>query len=190
MQITSVPLCIAAIACAVSIQSANAQTTTINVTASPLWTDTDIQLELGTTITITASGTWSWSALHSCGPTGTPANLLGVQTTLLDQFYSGANHGALIAYIGVDPTQGQWGNGSFFPQATGYWDVGNEIQLTAPYSGELWLGLNDDAVSEGISDNSGSLTAELTLVPEPDSLALAVIGAIIGCAGALKRRLR
>jgi hypothetical protein len=82
---------------------------------------------------------------------------------MYDLFLYSANHGELIAYIGSDPYQGHWGDGSFFPQQTGYWAIGSSGQFTSNKNGELWLGFNDDAVSEVIGDNAGSVTADITV---------------------------
>jgi hypothetical protein len=185
MKTYSALLGIAAAVYFANVQSSNGST--INVSASSLWTDTSINLELGTTVTITASGSWSWAYGATCGPTGDPTD---TTPDLSDDFYSGALKGALLAYIGADPTQSHFGDASFWPQASGYWLVGNSLQFTSLYSGELWLGMNDDAGSKNTYDNSGSLTVEVTTVPEPGSLALATLGVVIACGGAFWRRLR
>jgi hypothetical protein len=90
-------------------------------------------------------------------------------------------HGALIGYIGADPYQGHWGDGSFFPQSTGYLYVGASDQFSSDKSGKLWLGMNDSAATgfNGAFDNSGSVTAQISVtpVPEPSSFALILIAA-------------
>lgn len=88
-----------------------------------------------------------------------------------DEFFSGANKGELIGFIGPDPYQGHFGDGSFFPQASGYLAIGSSASFIAPKSGKFWLGFNDDAVSIAVSDNFGFVTANVT-VPEPSSLVL------------------
>lgn len=74
-----------------------------------------------------------------------------------------AFHAALLAYIGLDPYQGQWGSSSFWPQHTGYVNVGSDRTFVADKSGTLWLGINDDAVTQSIQDNYGSMSAEVTI---------------------------
>ena len=156
--------------CLSSTAHANA-TVTVTVPGHPLWTDTGITLTSGTSVVITASGTWAFLGRLCCGPDGDPH-----WPDPTDQFFSGANKGALIAYIGADPTQGHLvSGGTFFPQSTGYIAVGSSAALVAPTSGRLWLGINDDARSLNADDNQGSVTAEITVGPAAgDTLTLAV----------------
>ena len=131
----------------------------VPVTASPLWTDTGLYMQAGNEALISATGTWSWGSipfLDSCGPGGTPGS------TSSDVFIVG-NRGELIAFVGPNPYQGHLGDPNFFPQSVGYWSIGNSGTVTSDKAGELWLGINDDATSEDINDNSGSLPASITL---------------------------
>jgi len=79
------------------------------------------------------------------------------------EFFDIVNHGRLLGFVGPDPYQGQWGNGGFFPQTSGYISVGSGQSFATPYAGELWLGLNDDAVTEAIGDNGGEVVANITI---------------------------
>jgi PEP-CTERM motif len=147
------------------------QATLVSVPSNPLWTDTLIAATAGNTVAITASGTWNYGP-ETVGPDGNP---FGPAPN--DEFFSGANKGELLAFIGADPFQGHLGDGSFFPQATGYFAVGSSLSFVAPASGELWLGVNDDAVSNGVGDNTGALETNITVsgsaaVPEPTTLVL------------------
>jgi hypothetical protein len=134
--------------------------TPATVTANPLWTDTGITLAPWSIVTITATGWWTpaigppngW-----CGPDGFPST-----TDYPDNFFSGANWAALIAYVGDDPNQGHWGDPGFFPTNSGYWNIGSSNQFVSPSAGELWLGMNADAVYMVIADNAGSVTAQIT----------------------------
>jgi hypothetical protein len=92
----------------------------------------------------------------------------------------------MIAYIGSDPFQANWGNGSFFPQATGYVAVNNGVTFTSSISGSLWLGVNDDAVSLATGDNYGSITTDVNVVPVPGAVLLAMFG--LSVAGLKLRR--
>ncbi len=69
--------------------------------------------------------------------------------------------------------------------------LGSNVTVTANNAGELWLGMNDDAVSGGWQDNSGSLVATITLgqgaVPEPSSI-VALLCGIGGVASVLVRK--
>jgi len=153
------------------LQTTNATTLTLNVPANPLWTDTGIYLSIADTVVATASGSWSPSN-GNFGPDG----FFG--ENWLDGFMQGANIAALIAYVGSDPYQGHWGDNTFFPQATGYWLIGSSGQVTSPYAGELWLGFNDDAESMLVGDNSGSVIAEITVVPEPSVFAFGILNVV------------
>ncbi|HUI07740.1 MAG TPA: hypothetical protein VL486_12125, partial [Verrucomicrobiae bacterium] len=143
---------VVAMLCLLGIPNVKAES--LAVSSNPLWTDTTLSLQIGDSVTITASGSWQFDYVHgSCGPDG-----MYVEENLYDRFYSGALQGALVAYVGPDPYQGHWGDESFFPQATGYWNIGSSAQFTSDKDGELWLGFNDDAVSaQPWTDNSGSV---------------------------------
>lgn len=134
--------------------------TSMVVTANPLWTDAGMTVQTGENVSVTASGAWAWAYGDACGPDGTPG------VTSYDVFIVG-NRGLLIAFVGPDPTQGQWGNSSFFPQSVGYWAIGSNNSFTSNSTGELWLGINDDAVTEAINDNSGSLNATISVASGP-----------------------
>jgi len=179
-------LAVAAVATLCFLRIPNAKAESVVVSSNPLWTDTTMSLQIGDSVTITASGSWQFDYVSgSVGPDG-----MYREVALYDLFYSGAFQGALIAFVGTDPYQGHWGNGSFFPQAAGYWNIGSSAQFTSDKAGELWLGFNDDAVSaEPWTDNYGSVTAEISVapVPEPSGFALALLG-IVTLFGA--RRLR
>lgn len=149
--------------CALGTTSARA--TSLVVPSNPLWTDTGIRLGVGQRVSITASGSWNWGTSHFNGPDGDPGIYGG-------DFYSGVPQGALIGYTGVDPFQGHRGDSSFWPQSSGYLAVGSSANFTSLVDGELWLGFNDDAFPEASFDNSGSVTAQIEVVPEPASLAL------------------
>jgi hypothetical protein len=144
------------------------------IPANPLWTDTGISVTSGEMVSITATGSWIWGYGLTCGPDGDPT--ITYPPTLADEFYSSAYKGELIAFVGTDPFQGHWGDAAFFPQSSGYWAIGSNNQFTSPSAGDLWLGINDDAVTEAVSDNSGSLEASVQVVPEPASLSLLAFG--------------
>jgi hypothetical protein len=63
--------------------------------------------------------------------------------------------------------------------------VGTSLAFTSSQQGELWLGVNDDAVSKSVGDNSGSLTA-IIVVPEPTTLGVLLLG--VGFAGVWRAR--
>ncbi len=133
------------------------------VLANPLWTDTGVFVTNGTLIGVSASGAWNCGGTPPPPSFGAGGDLNPGSPPSSDRFYFGAPHGALIAYVGPDPLQGHWGDGNFFPRTSGYWLIGSSSQFTADTTGELWLGFNDDAVSERVSDNSGWVLARWTL---------------------------
>ncbi|MGB8780532.1 MAG: CARDB domain-containing protein [Candidatus Bathyarchaeia archaeon] len=143
------------------VQPAHAFSSVVTVTANPLWTDTELSVEIGQKVAINASGSWDWGA-GVVGPDGTIGTAGGS-----DYFLYDANHGELIAFVGSDPYQGHWGDGSFFPQHTGYWNVGSSGQFISNKTGELWLGCNDAAVTKISGDNSGTVTASITITSGP-----------------------
>jgi hypothetical protein len=164
----------------VTLMAANATTldlytpTNVTVSANPVWTDTGITFTQGDVVSISASGIWTPEGSYfNCGPGGRVD-----YPNWWDSFYSAANWAELIAYVGSDPYQGRWGDETFFPQSTGYWTIGTGATFTIPSNGELWLGMNDGAASKGVSDNAGSLEAQITLIPEPSSLMLLVPGGL------------
>jgi len=153
--------------------SVSAAAVTLSVPDNPLWTSTGITLGICNQVTISATGSWDFG-VGSFGPQGSPSD-----PAPYDRFSSVANHGELIGYIGPDPFQGHYGDGTFFPQATGYLTVGNGLSFTSPTAGLLWMGINDDAVSQNVGDNFGGLTAAITVVPEPSTLILLVIAGMV-----------
>jgi hypothetical protein len=156
----------------------NAKALTVFVPANPLWTDTHMSLNAGDTVSITASGSWTcgpgegWFGPDGYQPVGGP--------TTWDRFLdAGVNQGRLIAYVGSDPYQGHWGDGSFFPQSFGYWNIGSSGQFISSEAGGLWLWFNDDAVSRSVADNAGSVTAQVSVVPEPTVTGSLAFGSVL-----------
>lgn len=143
---------------------------TLEVSANPLWTDTGIDVATGDIITVTPDVTDTWyTAGFPVGPSGAPLNNW-------DLFFAGSLHSSMIAYVGSDPYQGHWGDGSFFPRATGYTAVNNGVTFPSFVGGSLWLGVNDDAVSMAIGDNFGSITTDVSVVPVPGAVLLGALG--------------
>jgi hypothetical protein len=133
------------------------------VPANPLWTDTGIQVQSGDKVTFQATGEWNTgSGAPSCGPAG-------CYTCSGDPFLATSQSlgGSLIAFVGPSPyycgTTNEWGNLNYFPQytsANGYFPVGGapNMTFTTDRAGELWFGINDDALYERDGDNSGAMS--------------------------------
>jgi hypothetical protein len=151
------------------------------------WVDTGLSLTAGTQVSVTATGTWTpWYVHGNCGPDGFSAST-GVQYWG-DQFFSTTRNGqgsvplgALIGYVGTTPPA----VGSYSSMSTSdiqntmahLLAIGSSATFTVPYSGELFLGMNDDAFSGyDWNDNLGFVTAAVTVVPEPSSLAVLACG--------------
>jgi len=171
------------------------------VTSNPLWTDTGRTINIGDTVSITATGTWTWADWYGAwfGPDG-ESGTAGSPTGSYDYFLYGANHAELIAFVGPDPYQGHWGDYNFWPQTTGYWAVGSSGSFVSDKAGELWLGINDDAATMDVGNNSGAVTASITVmsvtpvIPEVPFgtvvASLSMIVALVGFVGFRRFRLK
>ncbi len=172
---------------------AHAQTSNVVVMANPVWTDTGLSLANAQSVSITATGSWAFyysggglsgSPVYY-GPDGQPG-----ATNSSDAFLAGVNAGSLIAFVGPDPYQGHEAYDGFFPQATGYWEIGSGAQFASDKTGELWLGINDAAHGNSLgaaNDNVGSVTAFVT-VPEPSTCMLTVFAALLGALASKQRK--
>lgn len=162
----------------VSIGVADASTS-VTVTANPLWTDTGLAITNGQMVSITATGSWTTGIGGSVGPDGDGSPCCNWDLFLMNP---PAAHGELIAFVGPDPYQGHWGDGSFFPQpiGAGYWAIGSSASFTSDRNGELWLGINDDAVSKATGDNGGMQATIITSrnIPEFPTVAVPVVSVI------------
>ena len=121
---------------------------TLQVPATTAWTDTGIDVVAGTTLTIHASGTVKYGGMASqvTGPNG--GNFDG-QKFFSTAVLPGAVVVSLIGKIDETPLpEGAPGDGAGF--------VGATYQTTAPASGRLFLGFNDQRQAFG--DNAGSFT--------------------------------
>jgi hypothetical protein len=108
---------------------------TIAVNSQHRWTDTSIDVRAGDVITFNASGTITMS--DDSGDTATPAGSTRGRTAP-DAPVLGQRAGGLLARIG-------WSGPTF---------IGSRGTWTAPVSGRLYLGVNDDH----LPDNRGEFT--------------------------------
>ena len=112
----------------------------VHVAANRAWTPTGINVRAGDTLTFSASGQvqLSTDANNVANPDGVQAKPVGPRGSL-----PGVNVGALIGRIG---------NGK-------PWGLGNQTTITAPASGPLYLGVNDDV----FTDNSGEFVVNVSV---------------------------
>lgn len=120
--------------------------TTITVTGRVPYIDTGVDISDGDVLKITASGSWcyaSWLPSSCSGPDG------ATTAAVWDLLVKTAPQGALVGRIG----SGDW----FF--------VGSSYEETATSSGRLLLACNDNVVSGGYGDNTGSVASVIKVTP-------------------------
>jgi hypothetical protein len=145
---------------AIGVSAASAGTTQVTVFSRKLWASTGLEVHAGDVITITATGSWSWGGDGRVGPDGDPID--DYNAFDLFQPFDFFSQARVVAYIGKYPLQKRWGDPSFFPQESGYFSIGSQQTIVAPYDGPLWVGMNDAAVTESKADNKGFMTVTIT----------------------------
>jgi pimeloyl-ACP methyl ester carboxylesterase len=150
-------------------------TTTVTVPATARWVDTGVRVRAGLPLRIEATGAWRPDAVTGpVGPDGAPQgwpdNFLNLDdlgacetcaTTLTRQW------AALVGYIGdAPPAPGSYTTTSVLPEAEKVFAVGSTYSNVAPRSGRLWLNFNDAAYSGNTADNSGQVTARITVATQ------------------------
>jgi hypothetical protein len=123
---------------AIGSQPAPAATQTIRVNSQVRWTDTGITVRQGDVITFNTTGQVQLS--DNAQDLANPAGAVSGRTAP-DAPISGVLAGALIGRIG-----------NYLPMG-----IGNQGSITAPVSGRLYLGVNDDH----LPDNRGEFTVQL-----------------------------
>lgn len=159
-----------------SPQAARAVASPVSVSVSAKkWTATPVKVKAGELLKITATGTWTDGATTS-GPNG-------AAKTWPDNFFNLADlgvcadcattkvpaWGALIGYVGnTPPAPGSYASAAIRPQALRVFYVGGNYEAEVLETGSLWLFKNADAYSGFTADNSGHVTATVTVLP-PES---------------------
>lgn len=157
-------LTVLALVLGLAATAAEAQTThQFTLKASRGWINTHIALTAGEAVTISSAGSWSWNGGTTyVGPDGDPTD----DYNAFDLFepFDFFSQARLIGFIGKTPLQGHFGDGSFFPQTSGYISIGSGQTFAAPYDGPLWLMFNDSAVTGASepNDNKGSAVITVT----------------------------
>jgi len=128
-----------------------AATTTVSIPANQTWTDTGIALTAGGNVSIAMSGTIHFAPGRHSGPNGQSFSSGNCGAT---QYSNPSNSSSPFPAYGV----ACWGS-IFKVGATGIpFSTGKAISFVSPVSGELYIGVNDNYVS----DNRGWFTASIT----------------------------
>jgi len=145
----------------------------VTVTATGGWVDTGLSVSPADVVDITAQGSWTPDGVNFTGPDGFGSSLLSA-----DNFFNLTDLGVcadcaptryphwamLISYTGSSPPGvGSYTSKAVAGQARLIDGVGTHLDGNWPYTGELWLAFNDDAYSGNTSDNSGQVTATITV---------------------------
>jgi len=158
------------------------------------WTNSGLFVHTGDAIDVTSTGVWN-AFDGNYGADGSPVWWPDQFLSPLGAFSGypapvGTHFGGLIGYIGeTPPPVGSYLSMSVeqrLEQIAHLVVLGSNVHVTAPLSGALWLGMNDDAYSGNLSDNSGAIQVNVRVtspVPEPETYALMLAGlAVIGTA--------
>ena len=146
---------------------------TVTIPAGGGWVDTGVKVTPADLVTITAAGSWTPDGVNQAGPDGLPDSIVSA-----DNYFNLADLGVcavcattkdphwamLISYTGnAPPGVGSYTSTAVRSQAMVIGGVGSHYHDPWPYPGKLWLGFNDDAYSGNTSDNSGQVTATITV---------------------------
>jgi hypothetical protein len=151
--------------------TASARPVTVSVSATD-WTNTGVTVTAGEVLRITATGTWTDGSTTS-GPNGSAKpwpdnffNLADLGACADCATTDVPNWGALIGYVGGSPpASGSYTSTAVRPQALRVFYVGGNYEAEVLHNGPLWLYKNADAYSGYTVDNSGHVTARITVLP-------------------------
>jgi hypothetical protein len=149
----------------------------VPVSAGAGWVDTGITVNSGDVVTITASGSWTPAGeSYYTGPDGFSSfewqdnflNTTDIGVCATCATTKAPSWGALISYTGGSPPEpGSYTNPDAAAQAPLISVVGSYLKTSWPLTGELWLGMNDDAYTDNTYDNAGEAIAIVTVRGAP-----------------------
>jgi hypothetical protein len=136
------------------------------------WVNTGVNVKAGQELRIAAAGTWTDGNATS-GPNGSSKldadnffNIADLGVCNYCATTATTGWGALVGYIGASPpTQGSYTSATIRAKAINVFYVGGRYEAKAPTRGRLWLAKNADAYSGYTVDNSGHVTAKVTVLP-------------------------
>jgi hypothetical protein len=150
---------------------------TIGVPSNPLWTNTGISV-LATDVVHFTGATASWTYQDGVPAFGPQGSFLA--DGAFDEWITNLQHGQLIGFIGSTAPGLNASPMRAIPQNDpGLFVIGAGPTTETGRAGALWLGFNDDFLTDAISDNVGSGSVNVTFdgtlspVPEPATLLLA-----------------
>ena len=136
------------------------------------WVNTGVNVKAGQELRITAAGTWTDGSTTS-GPNGSSKlnadnffNIADLGVCNYCATTATTGWGALVGYIGASPpAQGSYTSAAIRAKAISVFYVGGSYEAKTLTTGTLWLGKNADAYSGYTVDNSGHVTAKVTVFP-------------------------
>lgn len=146
------------------------------IPSTTAWTDTGLDIPAGSELSITTSGTVYY------GPDSAQVTDANGGDYTGTKFFSDAvlPDTVVVSLIGKIGGTSDVGTGTPVPEGisgNGIGFVGTSYDQIMPVSGRLFLGFNDRLGY--FSDNSGSFSVNVTIVPEPSVLALFAAGILL-----------
>jgi hypothetical protein len=142
-----------------------------------------VNVKAGQLLRVTATGTWTDGSTTS-GPDGAkklwPDNFFNLADLGACNYCAktaSSQWGALIGYVGTSPpAPGSYTSAAVRSQALRVFYVGSNYEALVLESGKLWLSKNADAYSNYTADNSGDVTAKITILPPESASQVAARG--------------
>jgi len=167
---------------------AAARDVSVSVTARN-WVNTGVNVTAGQELRMTAAGTWTDGSTAS-GPNGSAKldadnffNIADLGVCNDCATTATTDWGALVGYIGASPpAQGSYSSAAIRAQAIKVFYVGGSYAAKVLTTGRLWLAKNADAYSGYTVDNSGHVTARVTVLPAQTSSQIAAQGRVTALA--------